>query len=303
MKTAISLLSPWSAALVIAVVGAAVAPAAEAAQAIPDFNSDNLGWHSRTVATMPPPKGTPGAHGPIGNHPDHPHFANNSGRQPTPRIGNDTHPLLQPWAAQVIRAANEKVLAGGERFSMPARCWQPGVPGILTFTAEPVLLLQTPKEITMIYQRGQIVRHIFMNEAHPANLKPSWMGHSIGHYEGDELVIDTVGIDPRSFTDEFGTPHTDRMHVVERYRMIMGGPDLITVDHIPADRYFVKPENRVLRVLATIDDPGTFKAPYTVMQVYEKATEPFEESICQENNDDKFNQGLVPVPQDTTADF
>jgi hypothetical protein len=279
----------------------------EAAQqdfsSVPDFYTNGFGWHSRTVATLPPPEETPGAHGPIGNHPDYPHYANNSGRPPTARIGNWEHPLLLPWASKVIKDANDKVNAGGERFAAAARCWPPGVPGILNFTAEPVLFLQTPNVVHMVYQRGQIVRRVYMNEEHPADLKPTWMGHSVGRYEGDEFVIDTVGIDPRSFTDEFGTPHTDQMHVVERYKIINGGPELIRVEHIPADRWFLNPENKVLRVIATIEDPGTFKEPYTVMQVYEPADDYIDESICPENNDDKFNQGLVPTPMDDTPDF
>lgn len=278
--------------------------AASAAEtvSIPNFGG-GYAWDSRTVAALPPPVGTPGEHGPIGNHPAFPHYANNSGHVPTARIGNNEHKLLLPWAAEVIRKANVPILEGGERFFAAGRCWPPGVPLIINFTAEPVIFLQNPKEVTIIYQRGQVVRHIYMNEQHPANVKPSWMGHSVGHYEGDTLVIDTIGVDPRSLTDEFGTPHTDQMHVVERYRMIKGSPDLIRVEHIPADRYFLDPKNDVLQVIATIEDPGTFKAPYTVQQVYERSTRPFEESICQENNDDRFGQGLVPVPTDNTPDF
>lgn len=277
--------------------------AAERSKSIPDFNSNGFGWHSRTVATMPPPTDTPGADGPIGAHPDFPHFGNNSGRIPTPRIGNDLHPLLLPWAAEVIRKANEQIHAGGERFSAAARCWPPGVPGILNFTAQPILLLQTPEKVTIIYERGQIIRHVYLNEGHPENPQPSWMGHSIGHYQGDALVVDTIGLDPRAFTDEFGTPHTDKLHVVEHYRIVRGSPDLITVDRIPVDDYFIDPKNEVLQAMAWIEDPESFTTPYAVMQVYERATDHFEEIICQENNDDKFNQGLASVPADATPDF
>ena len=273
------------------------------ASSIPDFNSAGLGWHSRTVALMPPLPGTPGAYGPIGAHPDFPHFANNSGQIPTARIGNDLHPFLLPWASDVIRTANEAIHAGGDRFSAAARCWPPGVPGILNFTAQPMLFLQAENEITLIYERGQMVRHVFLNAKHPDHVEPTWMGHSVGHYEGEMLVIDTIGLDPRAFTDEFGTPHTDKLHVVEHYRIIRGGPDLITVDHIPADSYFTNPDNEVLQAIAWIEDPGTFTQPYAVMQVYERATEQFQEIICQENNDDRFGQGIVPVPNDTRPDF
>jgi hypothetical protein len=276
---------------------------AESDRQIIDFNSGGFGWHSRTVATIPPPVGTPGEHGPIGNHPDHPHYANNSGHPPTPRIGNSVHPLLLPWAAEVIEEANQAVLAGGERFGAAPRCWLPGVPGILNFTAQPAHFLQTPDEITIIYERGQLARHVYLNERHRDNVAPTWMGHSVGHYEGDTLVVDTIGLDPRALTDEFGTPHTDKLHVIERYRIVQGSRELIRVELIPADNYFIDPENEVLQVIAWIEDPATFKAPYAIMQLYERADRFFEEIICQENNDDRFDQGLVPVPSDSTPDF
>ena len=283
---------------------AGAARAADAAR-IPDFYNDGLGWHSRQANIMPPVPGAPGARGPIADHPQFPHFANNSGRPPTQRIGNDVSPLLQPWAAAKVREANAKVFAGGVPFTAANRCWPPGVPGILGFTAEPVVFLQTPTEITVIYQRGQVVRHIYLNQKHPENLKPSWMGHSVGHYEGDTLVVDTIGLNDKTYMGNFPIPHSDRLRVVERYRIVPGSPDLITDAPRPRDdeRYFKNPSAQVLQVIATIEDPGAFTASYSEMQLYEKATGPFEESICQENADDKFNQGLVPVPTDTTPDF
>jgi hypothetical protein len=97
---------------------------AAAAEAIPNFGG-GYAWDTRTVAALPPPAGTPGAHGPIGNHPSYPHFANNSGHPPTARIGNNENPLLLPWAAEVIRKANAAILEGGDRFFAGARCWLP----------------------------------------------------------------------------------------------------------------------------------------------------------------------------------
>jgi hypothetical protein len=292
-----------SGVLLALVLHPAVAIAAEADNHMIDFNSGGFGWHSRTVATLPPPIGTPGEHGPIADHPDFPHYANNSGHIPTARIGNDLHPILQPWAADIIRQANEAIHAGGSRFGAAPRCWPPGVPGILNFTAQPALFLQEPDKITIIYERGQIVRHVYLNEKHPDNIEPSWMGHSVGHYEGDTLVVDTIALDPRAFIDEFGTPHTDKLHVVEHYRIVRGAPELIRVEHIPVDTYFIDPANEVLQIIAWIEDPGTFNAPYAVSQVYERATDAFKEIICQENNDDRFDQGLVLVPNDSTPDF
>ena len=83
-------------------------------------------------------------------------------------------------------------------------------------------MFQQPDRITMIYRHGNEVRHVRMNEPHPAQVTPSWYGDSVGHYEGDTLVIDTVGIKigPFAMVDMYGTPHSPALHVVERYRLI-----------------------------------------------------------------------------------
>ena len=146
----------FSGAFLALVLHPAITIAAEADNRMIDFNSGGFGWHSRTVATLPPPVGTPGEDGPIADHPDFPHYANNSGHIPTARIGNNLHRLLQPWAADIIRQANEAIHAGGSRFGAAPRCWPPGVPGILNFTAQPALFLQEPDKVTIIYERGTI---------------------------------------------------------------------------------------------------------------------------------------------------
>ena len=85
-----------------------------------------------------------------------------------------------------------------------------------------LLLLQQPDKITMLYDGDHEVRRVRMNVPHPAQVTPSWYGDSVGHYEGDTLVIDTVGlrIGPFSAVDQYGTPYTQALHVVERYRLI-----------------------------------------------------------------------------------
>jgi hypothetical protein len=87
-----------------------------------------------------------------------------------------------------------------------------------------IQILQRKDEVTLLYLLYNTVRHVRLNVPHPENLTPSWQGHSVGWYEGDTLVIDTVGIkvSPLSTVDPFGTPHTKALHVVERYREIDG---------------------------------------------------------------------------------
>jgi hypothetical protein len=83
-------------------------------------------------------------------------------------------------------------------------------------------MIQRPGEITLLYSNDHEVRHVRMNQPHPARVTPSWYGDSIGHYEGDTLVIDTVGvkIGPFAMVDMYGTPHSEALHVVERYRLL-----------------------------------------------------------------------------------
>jgi hypothetical protein len=83
-------------------------------------------------------------------------------------------------------------------------------------------MLQQPHQITFLYDYSYEIRHVRMNEPHPAHVTPSWYGDSVGRYEGDTLVIDTVGIRtdrPFAMLDFFGTPYTKALHVVERYRL------------------------------------------------------------------------------------
>ena len=85
-----------------------------------------------------------------------------------------------------------------------------------------VRLLQQPDKVTLVYQHDDDFRQVRLNQPHPANVIPSVHGDSVGHYEGDTLVIDTVGVrvGPYRTIDRFGTPYTPALHVVERYRLI-----------------------------------------------------------------------------------
>ena len=135
----------------------------------------------------------------------------------------------------------------------------------------------------MLYQRGQVIRHVYLNCPHSTDLKPSWYGESIGWFEGETLVIDTIGFTNKSFVDVFNTPHTEALHVVERYTLVDGG--------------------EVLQAIMVVEDPGTFSRPWAAMKLHRRTTNRVEESLCQVNNDDRFGQGLRPVPTATTPDF
>jgi hypothetical protein len=133
-------------------------------------------------------------------------------------IGDYANPILKPEAAEVVKKHGEITLTGVNYPTPTNQCWPGGVPFI--FSSLGMQLLQQPDKITLLY--ASTFREVRMNQPHPAPLMPSWYGDSVGHYEGDTLVIDTVGIKvgPFAMVDMFGTPHTEALHVVEQYRLI-----------------------------------------------------------------------------------
>jgi hypothetical protein len=268
-------------------VGGASAQTA-AKEKIPELASVKFAWLALGADWMTPPAALNLGHGPIDPDPDHPFHGNVAGPgQVTLRLGNYKDPVLKPWAAEAMRESNEEVLSGKRQvpFAAQARCYPGAVPGQLLYPAEPFYFIQTPKEVWMIWQRDHMVRRIFLTDKHPDNIKPSWFGDSIGHYEnGDTLVIDTVGLQTKnSYIDNWRTPHTLKEHVVERIKL--------------------SEDAKLLEAIATVDDPETFNAPLHMMQRWRKVNNPMLETVCSENNADYYHQNLFPIPEADKPDF
>jgi hypothetical protein len=285
-----------------------VLPAAAQQIAIPNFTSANFGWlvssgfDYQPVAGRVAPVGRadPDWRGGIGlpandfNY-QPPEAAADPRRQGPSRNGpwnierlSDVgHPNLKPWAATDMRKHNELVLGGRRAFSAMSRCW-PGGPAQDLFNAEPIYFVQTPKEVWILWQRDHLVRRIFLDREHSPNPKPSWFGESVGRYENDELVVDTIGFleHPYSFVDNWRTPHTKDLHMVERWKIVAGG--------------------NAIEAMVTFDDPDTFNEPWTGLVRWTKLNGPIMESVCAENNENygKF-LGLseYPMPEAKTPDF
>ena len=229
---------------------------------------------------IPPEKGP----GPVMSQKVHPYIPNGQGRV-SYRVADLSNPILQPWAAERMKKPNEEVLAGKVPFTADSRCWPGGVPGFDIYArVRPIFFLQTPKEITIIEESDMQVRRIFLNVPHTANPRPSWYGESVGHFEGDELVIDTIGLNDKTFVDSYRTPHTTKMHVIERFKMLDGG--------------------KSLQVLIAVDDPGAFTTPWTALQRWKRREgEPITELICAENHTDFFHNEFFPIPESVKGDF
>ncbi len=224
---------------------------------------------------------------PVTYDPAHPFVPTQPGRpiQPTYRIADVANPILQPWAAAEMKRANDEVLKGGVPYVPRERCWPAGVPA---YVLEPpfniTIFIETPKEILMVHQNDQQIRRIFMNVPHSAHPKPSWTGESVGHYEGDDLVVDTIGLNDRTFVDNYRTPHTDKLHVVERYKLIDNG--------------------KTLQDTIRVEDPGAFTTAWTAIQQWKRTDRgPIEEDSCAENNENMFHYDVRPIPQTTKPDF
>jgi hypothetical protein len=267
-----------------AVLPAAAAEPASAPNAVPNFAPDlTTGWLAQDDEFIAPPSGP----GPIVSDPAHPYVSfYKSPRNPKPafRIADLTNPILQPWTRERLRRVNERV-AAGEVVAIPKeRCWPVGMPGFLLLPATPVYFLQTAKDVRMVWMQDHQIRDVRLDAQHPADVKPSWYGDSVGHYEGDTLVVDTVGITTKAYVDNYQTPHTEALHVIERYRLIDGG--------------------NTLEVNIHVKDPGAFTTPWNAIQRYRKVNRgPLSEMACAENNDDHFHHGLEPMPEADKPDF
>jgi len=272
--------------IAVGLICAGVASSLHAQQAkmhaVPKLGFSEFGWFPVSDDFQLPPSGP----GPVLSDPAHPYFSNQTGQQPTFRIADLSNPILQPWARDSLRKTNEETRAGKPPFSPRETCWLPGVPGSDVFSRlRPVYFLQTPKQVTIINEGDAQVRRVYLNVPHSLNPKPSWYGESVGHYEnGDTLVIDTIGLNAKTFVDLYLTPHTERLHVVERFRLM--------------------PNGKIIELSITVEDEGAFTTPWSARQTYNQDPQwKMEEAICAENNVDVFNQGYVPPPEADKPDF
>ena len=227
------------------------------------------------------------------------------------RVGDYTAPILQPWAAEVVKEHAEKELNDGPAPNPINQCRPGGVPFVLYNLG--MEMLQQPNSITILYVFDHEVRRVRLNQAHPAQLTPSWFGDSVGHYEGDTLVIDTVGIKtgPYTMVDQFGTPHTQALHVIERYRLIeyeaakqaleRGAKE--NANFLNNDSGVVTDLNakgKHMQLEFTVEDEGAFTTPWSATVIYRPgvgvgASSELPEAVCAENPHELARQAAVPT--------
>jgi hypothetical protein len=229
-------------------------------------------------------------------------------------VGDHTNPILNSEAAEIVKKRGEVALSGVGFPSPRNQCWPQGVPFI--FTNDALQLLQQPDRITMLYDEDHEVRRVRMNQPHPAQVTPSWYGDSVGRYEGETLVIDTIGfkIGPFSAVDQYGTPFSHDLHLVERYRLIdyeaakeaweRGGKENVRGGAIgeswaPDPNY----KGKALQLEFTVEDQGVFTTVWNATKTYRRVFRDWPENVCAENPHKYGTEKDPAVPISDKPDF
>ncbi|HUN25166.1 MAG TPA: hypothetical protein VMU67_02580 [Steroidobacteraceae bacterium] len=221
-----------------------------------------------TLALTPPLRGSPAA--PPGSAPPNPNPRDLEGvwwlhgyeylLGPAPGVPPPLKPKYMKLLELRIRAKNR----GTPEADGETQCLSHGMPRLME-SPYPIEIVQTPGRITFLHEVAHEVRRIYLNRAHPKHLRLTWLGDSVGHWDGDTLVVDTIGIDARSFIDDEGSSHSSKEHLIERYRKIDGGTNL--------------------ELIMTVEDPVTLEHPYSYRRIYHWRPDVRpEEYICEENN-------------------
>jgi hypothetical protein len=306
-----------------AAMAAAPASAQDAARAaaIPDFSGI---WAHPSFPGFEPPASGPG---PVRNTARRPQVLDADGRimppgrgvlvsNPAMLVGDYTSPILKPHAADVVKHHGELELSGALSPSPTIQCWPEPVPYI--FNGVAMEMLQQPDKITFLYPNDHQARRVRMNQPHPANVTPSWYGDSVGRYDGDTLVIDTVGvkIGPFAMVDFYGTPYTQALHVVERYRLLdyeaakeglerdarenLRPPNGADAGSAPDYGY----RGKHLQLQFTVEDEGVFTMPWSATITYRRGVEAWREVVCAENTRELTIAGRgAAVPTADKPDF
>src|SRR5712675_1624424 len=306
---AASAAAPVAIALTTASVG--VAAGTTQIASVPDFTGT---WQHPVFPWFEPPASGPG---PITNLSRWPQRAI-EGQAPSREgvsdydqlVGDYKNPILQPWAAEIVKEFGAKSLAGVTFPNPSNQCWPMPMPFI--FKQFMVQMLQQPGKITMLYSGDHEVRRVRMNVPHPSPLKPSWYGDSVGHYEGETLVIDTIGVKtdrPYAMLDLFGTPYTDKLHVVERYRLRDYDDVKDAIERNKKENWlfngdvFSKHRGKFLQLHVTIEDEGVFTTPWTATLTYVPGPDHIPEGVCAENPREYYNNKDSDVPKAEKPDF
>ena len=233
---------------------------------------------------------------------------------PNALVGDYNNPILKPEAAAAVKRSGE-MAAKGENFPDPSNQCATYAPPFHLAMQLGVEIFQTKNSLTMIYNQDDQVRHVRLNASHPAKVTPSAWGDSVGHYEGETLVIDTVGVDTKRVPvmDRYGTPRSDAFHLVERYTLVdyetakeaaerhqkQDGP-AGQGGNVGVDANY---KGKGLQVRFTIEDPKVLTAPLSAAVTYRRIRGEWVEQICAENSFEYYKGVFTAIPTAGKPDF
>ncbi len=229
-------------------------------------------------------------------------------------FGDPNNPILKPEAAEAVRRIANLSREGTVIEDAHSLC-RPEPPPYVLGMHYGVLIIQKRTEVDLFYLLYNTVRRVRINAFHPRKLTPSWAGDSVGHYEGDALVIDTIGVkaSPQSTVDAFGTPVTAALHVVERYRLIDGAAATEAQEKNggkpstapPFGRGLIDPDKSKmgLEVAFTVEDPNVFTTRWSARVTYRPVQGVWPEAVCQENPREYYAGRNADIPAAAVPDF
>jgi hypothetical protein len=292
----------WVMGLLCGAAAVLPAVAAQAADAVPDMSGV---WARTTFGLEQPASGR----GPLRNV----NRQADENREPDPAAIQDMKLMLKPAAAETVLSRITATRAGKPPPTPSSTCWPMVAPAI--YRVQEMQLLQSKDHVTFIYMQDHEVRRVRLNATHPEHVTPTWHGDSVGHYEGDTLVIDTVGakVGPVPVIDQAGSPYSEALHVVERYRLIdndaarqalernieANGPPL-TQQAAGVDLNY---KGKGLRVEFTVEDPNVFNMPWSGIATYGHADGLWVENVCAENLREYYNNRDTSAPKADKPDF
>ena len=190
---------------------------------------------------------------------------------------------MTPWAIERFKAARPPFGANAtfEAVNDPVQkyCDPPGITRLYLYPWN-FSLVQTPGVVYILYEFMGYWRPIALGRDHPKDPDATWMGDSIGKYEGDTFVVDTIGFNDKTWIDQVGHPHSDQLHLIESFRLV---------------------DKDALEVSLTFDDPKAYTKPFTATRVFKRSASPMEETVCSltemQNFDDEVMKTTTQTPK------
>jgi len=236
-------------------------------------------------------------------------------------VGDYANPILKPQAAESVEKSGARELSGIANPNPHNQCWPEPTPFLLGIQMG-MQLIQYKDEVLLLYVSNNQVRRVRLNVPHSASPRPTWQGESVGHCEGDTLVIDTIAqrVGSLSMIDRYGTPFSGALHVIERYHLIdgamardlqrkheatyfgAGGSSPFRNEYGRGD-IDSDTTNAGLQVEFTVDDPVMFTTPWSGVVTYRHVKGTWPEAICAENTLGSGTAWVVLVPHAERSDF